>query len=161
MFDKHYLPYVEAASRLQSRCALGSETIAQIAAYAVALAVSRHLPMPSAKVENPMIHFNETHLLNARDRIAAYNERCVLKYPLACDLVRKFWLQREWMIFSRAMPSGRDGFLETISGASMYLSKIDLEFCNKYCEQIIELVKVVCEIEQNDPTASSPVDRVQ
>ena len=160
MFDKRYFPYVQAATSLQSRNALGSETIAQIAAYAVALAVSRHLPMPSAKVENPVIHFNETHLLNARDRIAAYNERVVLKYPLACDLVRKFWLQREWMVFGRAWPSGQDGFLETLSGACMYLSKTDLEFCSKYGELIIELARQVCSIEELDPTGAQAVDRV-
>lgn len=148
MFQKCMLPYIEAVNALQSRHALGSQTIASIAALAVATAISRNIPLPDNKVENPQLHYNNTHLLRVRERVALYNEASVLRYEEAVDLTKKLWLQREWSAYCRSFPLHLGGYLETVTGFGLYFSEKDLEIVKNYGRQVLELAAVCVAVEQ-------------
>ena len=103
--SQKFSPFIEAVQKCFSNLARRNELVN----YTVAWTLASELPLPSAPVEDPVIHFNNTSGLGLSSVISSINEVMIFDVREARELVRSFWMVRYNMLF----PTTPDGLTPT------------------------------------------------
>lgn len=100
-----YINFVEMVERL---CP-GTDGRGPLVAAAVATCVSRHLPIPTTAVQDPVSTFIDQVGTDVRTAISAVNEGVVFDTRYALELTRQLWLVRYYSAHPRLLPMSVEG----------------------------------------------------
>lgn len=107
---------------------------------AIALAVSREVPLPSSPVATPSNYYNLQCLAQVMRFLDALNENCQFDLKCATNEVRQLWMIRYNAAHPANLPMASDvGFIDTIVGANIVIDKDLLCFANQHKEAILLL----------------------
>lgn len=107
---------------------------ARIVAAAVAVAISRTRPIPSAPVVSPPSYFVDQVLPQALSLIDEYNEEIILDVKYCTEMLRTFWMVRYTAAHNShaVVPAGSYTFFETMMGVPNMVAEVDMCFFAKY-----------------------------
>jgi hypothetical protein len=123
-----FLEFIRAVGQLQA--APGESGC--VISTAVAYAISKHLPLPSAPESAPGTYYNFTNLQSAKDLIAVFNEQVVFDVQEAVAATREFWMLRYNAAHPPAFPviDLSIGFYDNVLGVAKWVDKDSHAFNN-------------------------------
>lgn len=119
-------PFVEAVQK----CFINLARRNELVTYAVSWTLARELPLPSAPVDDPLLHFNSTSGLGIMSTISQINEVIIFDVREARELVRSFWMVRYHTLFPQ-VPDGIAPIFDFFCGAGQvgrYFTKEQHQF---------------------------------
>lgn len=139
-----YLDFVRCASEFEA--APGDRSC--VISAGVALAIARHLPLPSAPVDAPGNFYNFTNLQAAKDMVAAFNEQVVFNVKEALDETRNQWMLRYNAAHPPRFPvlNPQVGFYDNVLGVAKYVDKETHCFNNQYMIPIFMVAQICASI---------------
>lgn len=125
-----YLEFIRCINEFEAAPGDRSCVIAQ----GVAMAIARHIPLPSAPVEAPTSYYTFTNLQSAKDLIAQFNEQVVFNVQEAVEAVRQFWMLRYNAAHPPVFPviNPGMGFYDNVLGCAKWVDKETHCFNNQY-----------------------------
>lgn len=102
------LNYINFVEMVERHCP-GTDGRGALVAAAVATCVSRHLPIPTSAVQDPVSAFIEQFSTDVRAAISTVNEGVVFDTRYASELTRQMWLVRYYSAHPRLLPMAVDG----------------------------------------------------
>lgn len=120
----------------------------KIFSYALALVISRHLPLPSAPVESVSAYFIANCEEMAREISGYFNENIVIDYDVVRDFAQKLWNIRYFAVHAQhKVPSFYPfDFFATITGVGNYIDEKTYAYVNEYKVQIIDLSNAITDL---------------
>jgi hypothetical protein len=118
-----------------------------VIAGAVAYAVAKHLPLPSAPDASPTNYYTFNNSQAAKDFISLFNEQAVFDVKEALDEVREFWMLRYNAAHPPRFPvyDMSVGFYDNMLGTPKWVDQESHCFNNLYKGQIFTLAQCVGE----------------
>lgn len=134
--DTRYIPFTQAIDSIVKSAPDRSKIIA----HALALALSRRLPLPSSENMDIDSYYTLQLLGTVRDTLSGFNEEVIFDLRCALELTRQFWMMRysnvypdmTWMDMQR-------GFFDIVTGATKFFSMDTTAFVNQYKLEVLEL----------------------
>lgn len=141
------LEYVE----LQKHRALDGvdlEKRRQVFSYALAVILSRVLPLPTAPVESPSAYYISNIEQQVREIASAFNEKVVIDYEIVRDFTQKLWSTRYFSVHNTANIASfyPYNFFEIVSGIGNYIDEKTYAFVNEQKVAIIDLSNAIARI---------------
>lgn len=141
------LEYVE----LQKHRALDGvdlEKRRQVFSYALAVVLSRALPLPTAPVESHVAYYISNIEQQVREIASAFNEKIVVDYEIVRDFTQKLWSTRYFSVHNTANIASfyPYNFFEIIAGVGNYIDEKTYAFVNEQKVAIIDLSNAIAHI---------------
>jgi hypothetical protein len=139
-----FLDFVRACAEFEA--APGDRSC--VIAAGVALAIARHLPLPSAPVDAPSNFYNFTNLQAAKDLVAQFNEQIVFNVKEALEETRNNWMLRYNAAHPPRFPviNPEIGYYDNLLGVAKYVDKETHCFNNQYKLPIFLLAQIATQV---------------
>lgn len=139
--DVKYTQFVTVLQRLDAAI----KDRHRIAANAIGYACACNSPLPSAEVECAETYFKINVAPFAQRVISGFNEATVIDTAASLDFARKYWLLRYEAVHKCPRMDCLPGdFFCSVFGVPKFFSPDDVEFCNKFSQQISYVYSQIC-----------------
>ena len=127
---------------------IDSEQKRKIFSFALAVILSRHLPVPTAPVESPSSYFISNIESQVRDLSNAFNERISIDYEIVRDFTQKLWGIRYFTLHNvRNIGSFYPfNFFEIISGIGVSVDEKTYAYVNEHKVAIIDISNAISNV---------------
>lgn len=134
--DVRYIPFTQATDGFIK----SPEDRSKIIAHALALAVSRALPLPSGENMDVDSYYTLQMLTIVRGFLGKFNEEVIFDLRCAVEMTRQFWMLRYNAAYPAfSWPDMSRGFFDIVTGATQFFSPDTTCFVNQYKVEILEL----------------------
>lgn len=115
---------------------------------AIADAVSDHLSLPSAPVENALSYFTLQTQLQVNSIVGQFNENIIFNSSHCVEFIKAFWMIRYCAAYPCVRPAWANecSYFDNKFGVNSHLSSDDLAFMNVNKQILVQLSNQVCSL---------------